>query len=110
EPSFSLRGVAAVAGNRLLCRQIPAPLASASHRLHTWLVCRRSTRCEVDSVKEKCPGTQTLERLRSHSRSLSGARPERRLSPIELLPAVAVELAGIGQGRLPRARQHRLRV
>src|SRR6185369_6102664 len=84
--------------------------ASASHRGHTRLVWRRSIRCEVDSVRKKCTGTQTLERLRSHSRSFSGARSERRLPAIELLPPLAVELAGIGEGRVPRTRQHRLRV
>src|SRR5215831_3528394 len=82
----------------------------ASHRRHTWLVCRRSTRCEVDSVREKCTGPPTLERLRSHARSLPGACPERRLPPFELLSLVAVELAGIGEGRLLGAREYRLRV
>src|SRR5262245_1375247 len=73
----------------------------ASHPLHRWLVCCCSTRCEVDSVREKCTGSQTLERLRSHTRSLPGAGPERRLPAFELLSLVAVELAGIGEGRVP---------
>src|SRR3546814_14072900 len=41
---------------------------------------------------------------------LPGAGAQRGFPTVELLPLVGVALAGSGEGRLPRARQHPLRI
>src|ERR1700683_2745672 len=54
-----------------------------------------------ESYQERC-----LERARL-AIGFSGAGPQRRLPPAELLPAVAVVVARRHQGGLPRAGEHR---
>src|SRR6202008_4172600 len=84
-------------------------LASASHRRHRWLVC-----CGFEvwqaSIRRENEQDSPCERPRCYTGELSSTGLERRLSAVELLPPLALELAGVGQGGFPGAREHRFRV
>ena len=83
----------------------PAPWLQASQRCHE--AYRLIHKGGIDLSSRRRPRDDPRP-THGAAGSLPGAGAQRRLSAAELLPALDLVLAGRHQGRVPRARQHRV--